>query len=419
MSTYGLPDDEGSCVLHVDMDAFFASVEVRAAPRLLGCPVIVGGGVRGVVLSATYEARRYGVRSAMPMAQARRLCPAAVVVPANHDAYRAASTAVMEIFHDVTPMVQPLSLDEAFLDVTGARRHFGPPARVAAAIRTRVASEQGLTCSVGVAPSMFIAKIASARCKPDGLLVVPDHGVLAFLHPLPTTALWGVGERTEATLRRLGLRTIGDIADTPLATLRAVLGRAVGAQLSALAHGRDDRVVSPPAVDRSIGAEVTFPVDTADRAGIVRELLRLSERIGARLRGRSYGARTISLKVRYADFSTVTRARTLPEATDVAQAIYRTACELFDGLRAEAIAARPVAVRLVGVRVENLVAAGDLTHQLVLGERRFGRRDAEHAADRARSRFGADTIRPASLMTSPGVTRDGLPGVTRDGQGED
>ncbi len=396
-----IPDDGGSHVLHVDMDAFFASVAVRADPRLRGRPVIVGGGVRGVVLSATYEARRYGVRSAMPMGRARRLCPAAVVLPADHDAYRRASAAIMAIFRDVTPIVQPLSLDEAFLDVTGARRRLGSPVRVAAAIRARVASQEQLTCSVGVAPSMFVAKIASARCKPDGLLLVPAHGVLTFLHPLPTAALWGVGERTEAILHRLGLRTIGDIANTPLATLQFALGQAAAAQLSALAHGHDDRAVSPPAVERSIGAEETFPVDTAQRAGIVRELLRLSERVAARLRSQGHVARTISLKVRYGDFTTVTRARTLPEPTDVAQTIYRTMCDLFDGLPRAGMV-----VRLVGVRAEKLVPAGEIGHQPTLGERRFGWRDAERAADRARLRFGTDMVRPASLMTRPGMGGD-------------
>ncbi len=230
-----------STILPVDMDAFFASVELRRRPELRGRPMIVAGGERGVVLSATYEARAYGVHSAMPMARALRRCPTAVVVPPDQAAYRAASVEIMKIFRDVTPLVAPLSVDEAFLDVTGARALFGPAPRIAADIRRRVAAEQNLTCSVGVAPSMFVAKIASTRCKPDGLAVIAPDEVLAFLHPLPTGALWGVGPRAEATLTRLGLRTIGDIADTPVDTLCRALGDAAGPHLHRLSWGIDEQ----------------------------------------------------------------------------------------------------------------------------------------------------------------------------------
>ncbi|MGW5673194.1 DNA polymerase IV, partial [Micromonospora sp. NPDC003776] len=209
-------DDTGCPILHVDMDAFFASVEVRRRPELRGKPVVVGGiGPRGVVSSASYEARRYGVRSAMPTARARALCPHAVYLPPDFSQYSAASRAVMRIFRDVTPLVEPLSLDEAFLDVAGARKLFGPPARIARLIRRRVAEEQQLTCSVGVAPSKFVAKLGSTRAKPDGLLVVPAARVLEFLHPLPVDALWGVGERSAEALRRLGLHTVGALAEAP------------------------------------------------------------------------------------------------------------------------------------------------------------------------------------------------------------
>ncbi len=219
-------DDAGCPILHVDMDAFFASVEVRRRPELRGRPVVVGGvGPRGVVSSASYPARRYGVRSAMPTARARSLCPNAVFLPPDFPAYSAASRAVMQVFRDVTPLVEPLSLDEAFLDVAGARRLFGRPAEIARLIRARVEQEQGLTCSVGVAPTKFVAKLGSTRAKPDGMLVVPAARVLEFLHPLPVDALWGVGERSAATLRRLGLATIGDLAEAPAGMLRRAVGR--------------------------------------------------------------------------------------------------------------------------------------------------------------------------------------------------
>src|SRR6059058_887459 len=228
------------------MDAFYASVELRSRPELVGTPVIVGGlGSRSVVLSATYEARAFGVHSAMPMMRARRMCPQATVIQPSHGLYDEASRGVMEVFRSITPLVEPLSLDEAFLDVAGAQRRLGSPAEIAELLRARVVDEQGVTCSVGVAPTKFVAKLASARAKPDGLLVVPRDAVIAFLHPLPVGALWGVGERTEEVLTRLGLRTIGDIANTPATTLQRALGQAAGAHLSALSWGRDERLVVP------------------------------------------------------------------------------------------------------------------------------------------------------------------------------
>ncbi len=366
-------DDTGCPVLHVDMDAFYASVELRARPELRGTPVIVGGGgSRGVVLSATYEARRFGVYSAMPMARARRLCPRAMVLPPHFDTYVEVSSGVMEIFRSITPLVEPLSLDEAFLDVAGARRRLGRPAAIGELIRARIADEQGITCSVGVASTKFVAKLASTRCKPDGLQVVPRDDVVSFLHPLPVSALWGVGERTEEALSRLGLRTVGDVANTPLATLQRALGPASGAHLSALAWGRDNREVIPHEPDRSIGAEETFARDVDDPQVVRRELLRLAERTAVRLRAASLQGRTVSIKVRFADFTTITRARTLPETTDVAREIYLTACALYDALGLER-----ARIRLVGIRVEGLVDTTRQPRQLLLGERDHGRRDAE------------------------------------------
>ncbi|WP_271219230.1 DNA polymerase IV [Streptosporangium carneum] len=387
-------DDTGCPILHVDMDAFYASVELRERPELRGVPVIVGApGARGVVLSATYEARRFGVHSAMPMTRARRLCPRAVIIPPSRGKYSEVSRGVMEIFHTFTPEVEPIASDEAFLDVGGARKRLGPPAAIAAMIRERVVREHGITCSVGVANSKFVAKLASQHCKPDGLMVVPADRVVDFLHPLPVAALWGVGERTEQSLVRLGIKTVGDLARVPVETLQRDLGQAIGAHLAALAWGRDERRVTPNAPDKSIGAEETFATDVGDPVKIRKELLRLSERVAARLREGAHAGRTVSVKLRRADFTTISRSRTLREPTDVARVIYTTACDLYaaadlDGIR----------LRLVGVRVENLRPAAEVTRQLGLGERETGWREAEQAVDRATRRFGRDAVLPASLV---------------------
>ncbi|TNH23635.1 DNA polymerase IV [Micromonospora orduensis] len=386
-------DDSASPILHVDMDAFFAAVEVRRRPELRGRPVIVGGiGPRGVVSSASYEARRYGVRSAMPTSQARARCPHAVYLAPDFTAYTEASRAVMQIFRDVTPLVEPLSLDEAFLDVAGARRLFGSPATIARLIRRRVADEQGLTCSVGVAPSKFVAKLGSTRAKPDGLLVVPPGQVLEFLHPLPVDALWGVGERAAETLRRLGLATVGDLAEAPPGMLRRAVGAAASAHLHELAWGRDPRRVSPEHVDKSIGAEVTFDADVADPLEIRRALLALSAKVGVRLRGSGQVGRTVTLKVRLADFRTVNRSRTLGVATDTAREMFDTVWALYTALDPGE------RIRLVGVRVEGLAPAQGAPRQLTLGAPERGWREAEAAADAAAARFGRSVIGPASLM---------------------
>jgi DNA polymerase-4 len=389
-----LEDDAGCNILHVDMDAFFASVEVRERPELAGRPVIVGGtGGRGVVLSATYEARAFGVRSAMPMGRAARLCPQAVVIPPRHGRYTEVSREVMGVFRSVTPQVEPLSLDEAFLDVSGALRRLGRPARIGQLIREQVRQQQRITCSVGVATSKFVAKLASAYCKPDGLLVIPADGVLDFLHPLPVTALWGVGEKTGRVLARLGLHTVADIARTPLASLERGLGRAAAAHLSALAAGHDERRVVAAVREKSIGAEETFAEDIGDPDAIRRELLRLSGRTARGLRSAGCSARTIVVKLRLASFKTITRSRTLPQPTDVAHQIYAVAC----GLYAAAGLDQATLLRLVGVRATGLVPAPP-SDQLALGDRPDGWRAAELAADRIAGRFGADTVRPAALV---------------------
>ena len=395
-------DDTGCTVLHVDMDAFYASVELIDRPHLRGRQVIVGGGgSRGVVLSATYEARRVGVHSAMPMSRARRLAPRAEVIEPDHRRYAAVSRGVMEIFSSITPAVEPLSLDEAFLDVSGALRRLGSPAAIGQMVRDRVADEQRITCSVGVAATKFVAKLASSRCKPDGLLVVPADQTIAYLHPLPVGALWGVGEKTAEQLTRLGLRTVGHIAHTPQETLKRALGPAAGQHLYELSWGRDPRSVVPESTEKSIGAEETFAVDVDDAEVVLREVLRLSERTAARLRAAQLVGRTVVLKVRFADFTTITRSRTLAEHTDVAKQVYACARQLWEGLRLDR-----ARIRLVGVRVEGLLPAAEQHRQLLLDEPELGWREAEQAADRATARFGANSVRPATLLSGgPGPPR--------------
>jgi DNA polymerase IV len=390
----GTGADRGCTVLHADMDAFYPSVALLTRPELRGTPVIVGGGgTRGVVLSATYEARRFGVHSAMPMTRARRMCPQATVVEPDHEAYARVSAGVMEIFRSVTPVVEPLALDEAFLDVSGAVRRLGSPATIGELLRARVHDEQGITCSVGVATTKFVAKLASTRAKPDGLLVVPADQVVGFLHPLPVGALWGVGERTEEQLVRLGLRTVGDLAQVPVGTLERALGPAAGRHLADLVWGRDPRSVVPHEPDRSVGAEETFATDVDDPEIVRRELLRLSERVGRRLRAQGYRGRTVSIKVRFADFTTITRSRTLREATDVTREVYAVAVGLYDALGLDR-----ARLRLVGVRIEGLVDTGTVDEQLLLGAPEHGWRDADKAVDRAARRFGGGAVRPAALV---------------------
>jgi DNA polymerase-4 len=401
------PDDTGCTVLHVDMDAFYASASLLSRPELVGTPVIIGGGGnRGVVLSATYEARRFGVASAMPMARARRLCPTATVVAPDHALYTRISAAVMATFETVTPIVEPLSLDEAFLEVAGAVRRLGSPARIGQLIRDTIHDEQGITCSVGVAPTKFVAKLASGLAKPDGMVVVPRDEVVSFVQQLPVGALWGVGDKTEEVLVRLGLHTVADIAHTPLETLRRALGDTLGPHLHDLAWGRDPRHVEPVRRERSIGSDETFEFDVDDPAYLHRQLLKLSERTAARVRSAGLMGRTVTVKVRFSDFTTITRSRTLRDPTDVSRDIYDTAKSLFD-----ALGLQRARIRLVGVRMEGLVEAEGAPIQGLLDEPDHGWRDADRAVDRASARFGAGSVRPASLIRHGG--RSGRP-ETRD-----
>jgi DNA polymerase IV len=299
--------------------------------------------------------------------------------------------------------VEPLALDEAFLDVSGALRRLGAPAVIARSIRAQVASQLGITCSVGVAPTKFVAKIASARCKPDGLLVVPRADVLEFLHALPAAALWGVGERTGEVLSRLGLRTVADIAHTPLTTLRHELGEAQGSHLAALAWGRDERRVTPNPPEKSIGAEETFGTDIGDPEQIRRELLKLSGRTAHSLRAGGYAARPVSVKLRLASFKTMTRSRTLTYPTDVAHEIYATACALYQSAGLD----HGAALRLVGVRVSGLVPVARANAQLTFDDRPVGWREAEQAVDKITNRFGASAVRPAALVEDPDRPAEG------------
>jgi DNA polymerase-4 len=384
--------------MHVDMDAFFVSVELRSRPGLKGKPVIVGYPAdRSVVLSASYEARAFGVKSAMPMAVAARMCPSAVIIEPRHKLYYEVSAQLMAIFGSITDLVEPLSVDEAFLDVGGAIRRLGTPREIGGIIRQRVLAELGITASVGIAASKFVAKIASTRCKPDGLLLIEPAQTVPYLHTLPVSALWGVGAKTVEVLARMGIRTVADVAATPLPSLKRALG-AAGEHVHRLSWGIDPRPVTPVRLEKSIGAEETFAVDTADDSLLHRELLRLSHRTAERVRGSGMMARTIALKIRYADFSTVTRSRTVQTPVDSAQLIYAVAVQLL-----ESLGTRPMTVRLVGVRAEQLEEAAQTSLQLSLDRRDDNWRAAEQVLDQVAEKFGSKSVMPAKLL-GPGNT---------------
>jgi DNA polymerase-4 len=393
------------------MDAFFVSVELLRRPELRGQPVVVGGaGRRGVVAAANYEARAYGVHSAMPSSRAQRLCPHAVFLPGDHAHYVEVSSGVMAILRSYTPLVEPLSLDEAFLDVSGARRLFGPAPEIAAQIRARVLGEQGLACSVGVAPNKFLAKLGSEAAKPKadrrgtlagaGVKVIRPGEELAFLHPLPVQAIWGVGPATLTRLERFGVRTVGDLADLSLAALTGAVGEAHGRHLYRLAHGIDDRRVEPHQRPKSISHEETFPQDHHRHDSLRRELVRLSDAVAARLRASGLSGRTVVLKVRFGDFHTITRSATLPHPVSSGTAIARAAKELLAGVDPAP------GVRLIGVSVGQL-GDGD-TRQLTFDD--LDRADdasdwddASAAMDEIRHRFGAQAVGPATLAGVDGL----------------
>lgn len=401
---------ERSTILHVDMDAFFASVSELEYPEYQGKPLVVGAGARGVVLSANYLARKFGIRAAMPVARAQRMAPTAIFIPPDHERYSEVSRRVMEIFFEFTPHVEPLSLDEAFLDVSGSRRLFGEGREIASLIRERVRSQERITCSVGIASTKFIAKLASGRCKPDGMLEILDDRVLTFLHPLPVSELWGVGPKTNEELQRLGLRTVGEIAQTPLATLKRALGEGVGETLYELAWGRDFREVVTDAPEKSISAAETFAYDLEDREEILRELLRLSDRATHRMRARELRARTIGLKVRFSDFTNLTKSKTLALPINGMHEVFEVARDLFLSLKLEGSR-----IRLLGVSLENLVSEAGAVEQLALGERESGWREAQAAIDRAIDRFGKGSVQPARLVDDPSQEGNGDDPATSEG----
>ena len=378
-------------ILHVDLDAFYAGVEVLKDPSLKGKPVIVGGtGARGVVASASYEARAFGVRSAMPAVRARRLCPDGVFLPSDFEAYQAHSHRFREVLLSHTPLVEPISLDEAFLDIGGATRLFGSPPQIAHRIRIEVEREVGVTCSVGVAAVKFVAKLASEHRKPDGMLHVPAQETLSFLEPLSVRRLWGVGEKTGDLLGRLAIRTVGDLAATPRPVLERLVGEAAATHLTQLSHGRDDRVVIPYEPPKSVSHEETFDRDLDDDEEIARELLHLAGRVAARLREDGYRARTVTLKARLTNFTTLTRSRTLRDPTDLGADLYHVSVELYRDLPGG-----QRRIRLLGVQASGLVPAGADQLALLHGER-WG--DVERTMDQIERRFGKGAATHAALL---------------------
>ena len=378
-------------ILHVDMDAFYASVAELDHPEYKGKALVVGAGARGVVLSANYEARKFGIRAAMPVGRAKRMAPHAIFIAPEHHRYSEISERVMAIFHSYTPLVEPISLDEAFLDVTGSQKLFGTGREIAAKIRKQVEKEEGITCSVGLAQSKFIAKLASQHCKPNGMLEIKSDRILEFLHPLPVRAIWGVGPKTAESLERLGLHTVSDIAHTPRATLIRALGESTGASLYELAWGRDYRDVVPDEPEKSIGNEETFSEDLDNPEEILREFLRMTEKATARLRERSLFAKTISIKIKFADFSSLTRSKTVPIAIDNTHDTYEVVKALYLALRNDG-----ARIRLVGVSFSQLQEGAPV--QLELGARERGWREADTAIDRAQARFGRGSVRPGRLI---------------------
>lgn len=388
-------DDTQTPILHVDMDSFFASVEVRERPELAGKPVVVGGSsARGVVTAATYEARAFGIRAGMPIGRARTACPHAAFLPGRHDVYRSYSRAVMAIMGEITADFEPLSIDEAFLDVSGARRRLGTPTQIAQLIRQRIRGEVGLPASVGVAAVKSVAKIASAHAKPDGLLLIPAPRTVEFLHGLPIGALWGVGKRTGEGLAVRGVDTIGDLARVPVAELAQWVGQAHAETLHALAWGRDGRVVQAREREKSISTERTFEVNLRTPQELRSFVLEAGHECARRLRKSGLLAWTVTIKLRDARFSTVTRSRSLLAPTDVGREVAAAA-----GALADSVPFPRGGVRLAGVGVSGLV--DDISGVPVLLDEDPRPRATELAMDQARERFGAQALRPATLLPGP------------------
>jgi len=376
-------------ILHLDMDAFFAAVEQLDHPEWRGKPLLVGGDPkdRGVVSTASYEARPFGCHSAMPMAAAIRLCPQAIVVKPRMERYAEISRLVFEILEQFTPLVEPISIDEAFLDVTGCERLIGSAEHIACALKDRVQSEIQITASVGVAPNKFLAKLASDLQKPDGLVVVKEEDVQSFLAPLPISRLWGVGKATLPEFERLGIHTFGDALGLSLGTLRQHFGEA-GEQFLQLVRGIDDRPVQPDREAKSISHEVTFPVDNLDREHLRSIILDQIDQVTRRLRRYGLVARTVMLKIRYGDFGTITRRETLPAATDQTDALWNVAVKLFEAWQQT----RPRAVRLIGVGVSQLSSTKECQLSLFEPTEASTHHQLDTTMDAIRDRFGEQAI---------------------------
>lgn len=399
-------DDSDTSILHVDMDAFFVSVELLKRPELRGKPVAVGGTSRGVVSAASYEARRYGVNSAMPVGQARRLCPHLIMISPDIPSYREKSVRIMKMLEDVTPLVEKVSVDEAFLDVSGARRLMGSPVQIATDIRQRIRQEEGVAASIGIAATKHVAKIASAHAKPDGLLLVPRTSTLDFLHGLPVGAMLGVGDKTRVRLEDRGIETVGDLAALGRRGLVRILGKAAGEHLYALSMGEDTREVVTTREDKTYGKEITFFDAVSDRHELEKVLLEQAHATARRLRMAALAARTVSIKVRFADFTTITRSRTLGHPSDLAAELYGVAKALLSD-----ITIVEPGLRLLGLRAEQLVDPREGLQLTLDSDERHTL--AERTLDALTQKFGKKSVMPASLISSPAADHH-----DKDGEGK-
>jgi len=392
--TVGDVDDSGTPFLHIDMDAFYASVEELDDPSLVGKPVLVGGlNGRGVVSAANYVARQFGVFSAMPMTTAMRKCPTAIVKRPRFDRYSEVSNSVFEILADFSPLIQPLSIDEAFIDVSGATKLLGRPGEIARAIRERIRDELGLAASIGVASSMYVAKVAGSSAKPDGLLVVPAESTVEFLAPLPLRALWGVGAVTAKRLESFGYSCIRDIQNSSVEQLTPVLGLRQAEHIRNLALGIDPRSVAVDSAEKSIGRSQTFNTDLTEISDMNRELLRMATDVASRARQHGFVAHTVTITVRFGDWTTITRSHTLTDASNATRVISAEARQLL-----ASVSGTEQGVRLLGVRLENLIGEGDLAF---LWDDTSDGREIDDVVDAVATKFGADMVRAASLIRLP------------------
>jgi len=382
-------------IIHVDMDAFYAAVEQRDNPELQGKPVVIGGRAksRGVVSTASYEARKFGIRSAMPLIEAYHRCPQAIFLPPNLVKYRWVSQQIMEIFSEFTPLVEAISLDEAFLDVTGTERLFGEAVVIAKRIKKRIKDELNLTCSIGIAPNKFLAKLASDLEKPDGLVVITEDDIQSKVWPLPVGKVWGVGYKTAQRLEEFNIKTIGDLAGTHVDLLARILGN-WGLEAHKLANGIDNRPVLPEREAHSIGHEMTFDVDISDKEILTRILLELSQNVGFRLRRAGLKGRTIVLKLRFADFKTITRNHTRLEETNFDDVIFEESLNLF-----QSNYSGQESLRLIGVTVTGLVKENEVSKQFTLfsdNDDKF--EELYKTLDQINIKYGKNTIIRASLL---------------------